>query len=47
MRELNAIVYTKKCNAIQIIRGLKIKIEINEEIFKAFVNSKAISNFMF
>lgn len=46
MKELNAIAYIKECNAIQIIRNLRTKIKINEKTFEAFVNSKAISNFM-
>ena len=47
MKELNALIHTRECNTIQIIRNLKIKIEINEQIFEALVNSKVISNFMF
>ena len=46
MKELNAIIHEKKCNTIQIIRDLKLKIKINEKIFKILVNSKVILNFM-
>ena len=46
MKKLNIIIYEKKCNIIQIIRNLKTKIKINEEIFKAFVNSRTILNFI-
>ena len=45
MRKLNAI--THEANAIQIIRGLKLIIKLNEQIIKAFVNLKATSNFIF
>ena len=46
MKKLNGIIHEKKCNMIQTIRNLKLKIKINEKIFEALINLKVISNFM-
>ena len=45
MKKLNAIAH--EANAIQIVRDLKLIIEINKKIIEAFVYFEIISNFVF
>ena len=46
MKKLNAIIHETKCNVIQIIRNLKLKIKVNKKFFEALVNSRIFLNFM-
>ena len=48
IRKLNATIQRKQqINTTEIMSKLQIQIKVNEQIFKALINSKATENFMF